>query len=85
MSNIAESSMSNIAATCLSEGIDWKFISPRSPTFGGLWKAAVKASKFHSMNSELLSTKYLRFLMLVHFVKFQKTRIIWKCSHRRTF
>jgi len=43
----SEPSMSNITATCLSEGIDSKFIPPRSPHFGGLWEAAVNAAKFN--------------------------------------
>ncbi|GFW69030.1 integrase catalytic domain-containing protein [Trichonephila clavipes] len=30
-----------------SEGISWKFISPRSPNFGGLQESCVKSVKYH--------------------------------------
>ncbi|XP_036347054.1 uncharacterized protein LOC118756397 [Rhagoletis pomonella] len=32
---------------CLDDGIDFRFIPPRSPHFGGLWEASVKTAKFH--------------------------------------
>ncbi|XP_071033114.1 uncharacterized protein [Parasteatoda tepidariorum] len=36
-----------ISAFLSSEDIEWKFIPPRAPSFGGLWEAAVKSVKYH--------------------------------------
>ncbi|XP_062714008.1 uncharacterized protein LOC134290819 [Aedes albopictus] len=32
---------------CTSQGIEWSFIPPRSPHFGGIWEAGVKQVKHH--------------------------------------
>lgn len=50
------------------KGIDWHFIPPRSPHFGGLWEAGVKAVKrllpssvgSHPMTYEELSTVFVK-------------------------
>lgn len=32
---------------CITEGMEWKFIPPRSPNFGGVWEAGIKSVKQH--------------------------------------
>ncbi|XP_044313436.1 uncharacterized protein LOC123037359 [Drosophila rhopaloa] len=44
---LSEPHTAAIASSCLADGIDWKFITPRAPHFGGLWEAAVKSANFH--------------------------------------
>nr|XP_012152412.1 PREDICTED: uncharacterized protein LOC105664083 [Megachile rotundata] len=37
----------SISEFLLKEGIEWKFIPPQAPHFGGLWESAVKSAKYH--------------------------------------
>ncbi|XP_072389396.1 uncharacterized protein [Diabrotica undecimpunctata] len=47
LSNFLKTNNSAIHDRLSSEGIDWKFIPPRSPHFGGIWEAGVKSVKYH--------------------------------------
>ncbi|GFX90062.1 integrase catalytic domain-containing protein [Trichonephila clavipes] len=44
---LIEDSNDNLAGFLSAEGIEWKFIPPRAPSFGGLWEASVKSIKCH--------------------------------------
>ncbi|XP_049309690.1 uncharacterized protein LOC125777833 isoform X1 [Bactrocera dorsalis] len=48
---LSENHRNQVHAYCLNNGIDWRFIPPRSPHFGGLWEAAVKMAKKHFYRS----------------------------------
>ncbi|XP_038106648.1 uncharacterized protein LOC119766275 [Culex quinquefasciatus] len=42
-----ECATKKIASYCIEKGIEWSFIPPRSPHFGGIWEAGVKQVKHH--------------------------------------
>ncbi|GFT58776.1 integrase catalytic domain-containing protein [Trichonephila clavipes] len=44
---LIEDSDDNLAGFLSAEGIEWKFIPPRKPSFGCLWEASVKSIKYH--------------------------------------
>lgn len=65
---LMNTSDSNLVTDFLAnDHIEWKFIPARSPTFGGLWEAAVKSLKYHirriTGNSVFTYEEYLTFLV----------------------
>ncbi|GFY19008.1 integrase catalytic domain-containing protein [Trichonephila clavipes] len=47
----------NLAKYFVSENIDWKFIPPKSPHFGGLWEAGVKSVK-HNLKRAIVNLHF---------------------------
>jgi len=62
---LSDSHMQSVHQACLAVEIDWQFIPPRSPHFGGLWEV-VKTAKHHfyrSVGRQTLSFYELRSLV----------------------
>ncbi|XP_072392178.1 uncharacterized protein [Diabrotica undecimpunctata] len=55
----SNSEFNKIRAYLAQTEIQWKFIPPRSPHWGGLWESAVKSTKFHLVR--LMSNSVLTF------------------------
>lgn len=47
MESVVKQSNVFIANFCSSNGVNWKFIPPRTPHFGGIWESGVKVIKTH--------------------------------------
>ncbi|XP_041767820.1 uncharacterized protein LOC121591419 [Anopheles merus] len=57
----------SVIKSCIDDGIQFKFISPRSPNFGGLWEAAVKSFKTHfkpTVGNAILTSDELNTLLI---------------------
>ncbi|GBN10956.1 hypothetical protein AVEN_25289-1 [Araneus ventricosus] len=56
----------------VSENIEWKFIPPKSPDFGGLWEAGVKSFKHHLKrvigNAQLTLEEFLTIILEIESV-----------------
>ncbi|XP_041449947.1 uncharacterized protein LOC111078344 [Drosophila obscura] len=63
---ISDPQRNEIVCNCIALGVNWKFIPPRSPHFGGLLEAAVKSAKYHFyrvVGNSLLSFNEFRTLI----------------------
>nr|XP_015925097.1 uncharacterized protein LOC107452968 [Parasteatoda tepidariorum] len=49
----------------ISERINWKFIPPRSPNFGGIWESGIKSFKFH-LKRTIGTLTYEEFLTIIN-------------------
>ncbi|XP_065076956.1 uncharacterized protein LOC135700391 [Ochlerotatus camptorhynchus] len=55
-----------VTRSCGEDGIEFKFIPPRSPNFGGLWEAAIKSFKTHlksTLGNSILTVEQLTTLL----------------------
>lgn len=43
----SEDHKTKIETHCSNKFVEWKFIPPRAPQFGGIWESAVKLTKYH--------------------------------------
>lgn len=48
---LSQEHLKSVHEQCLENSIDWKFIPPRSPHFGGLWEASIKIAKLHLLRT----------------------------------
>ncbi|XP_062704584.1 uncharacterized protein LOC134286901 [Aedes albopictus] len=55
-----------VTRSCAEDGIEFKFIPPRSPNFGGLWEAGIKSMKTHlkaTLGNTILTAEQLTTLL----------------------
>lgn len=72
-----------IYAQLAKQKIEWQFIPPRSPNFGGLWESAVKRTKHHfnTVTKGLILTFEECYTLLVGIEAVLNSRPITPCSN----
>ncbi|XP_055633307.1 uncharacterized protein LOC129773688 [Toxorhynchites rutilus septentrionalis] len=61
-----QQSRDQVVKLCSDEGIEFRFIPPRSPHFGGIWEAAVKSLKHHlyrTLKNALVTAEQMEILL----------------------
>ncbi|XP_070066946.1 uncharacterized protein [Drosophila virilis] len=79
---ISRNHIESVHNFCMTDSIDWKFIPPRSPHFGGLGEAAVKTAKHHfyrAVGSCVLNFEEFRTLVC-HIASIIKSRPLFPLS-----